>query len=154
MGWDLSAARRWEVAEVNLGKMKGLGTDTNETQQQGDLKFDKEKLQAAIDSSFELTDRLAALMKDFVTAFTDADHVIVTEVFAPRETNDNWNCNGKELASSISGPSSEYIPQMDVVDKLVLKISSRNQEHVVLILGPGDVNALGPKLLTILCENS
>ena len=82
--------------------------------------------------------RLAALMKDFTTAFTAADHVIITEVvrdslnfpiyfwnqpvllltfkqlfqiYAARELNE-WNSDGRELASLIKGPSSEYIRKM------------------------------------------
>lgn len=92
--------------------------------------------------------RLSALIKDFVTAFSDADHVIVTEVYAARETN-AWGVDGRDLVTSIIGPSSVYIPRLeDVIDMLVLEISSkRDQEMVVMTLGAGDVTNVGPKLL-------
>lgn len=92
--------------------------------------------------------RITALMKDFVTAFYDADYVIVTEVYAAREEN-GQNSDGKDLATLISGPASEYIPKMeDVVDKLVIDIpAQRNQETIVFTLGAGDITTLGPKLL-------
>ncbi|ONK80311.1 uncharacterized protein A4U43_C01F16260 [Asparagus officinalis] len=97
--------------------------------------------------------RLAALMKDFATAFVDADHLIITEVYASREMN-GCSCDGRELASSIRGPSCEYIPKMeDVIEKLVYEISSDiNQEIVVLTLGAGDITTLGPELLKRLRE--
>lgn len=51
--------------------------------------------------------------------------------------------------TSIIGPSSVYIPRLeDVIDMLVLEISSkRDQEMVVMTLGAGDVTNVGPKLL-------
>ncbi|KAG0497834.1 hypothetical protein HPP92_002525 [Vanilla planifolia] len=92
--------------------------------------------------------RIAALMEDFVTAFTDADHLIVTEIYAAREEN-KWNSDGKDLANLVIGPASEYIPNLDdVVDKLLLELSTnRNQETIVMTLGAGDITTLGPKLL-------
>ncbi|KAJ0966934.1 hypothetical protein J5N97_023851 [Dioscorea zingiberensis] len=99
--------------------------------------------------------RLAALMKDFTTAFTDADYVIVTEIYAAREIN-IWNSDGRDLANSIIGPSSEYISRLeDVVDVLAAKVpSSRNQETIILTLGAGDITTLGPKLLGRLQHSS
>ncbi|XAR53622.1 UDP-N-acetylmuramate--L-alanine ligase [Bertholletia excelsa] len=44
--------------------------------------------------------RLAALENEFATAFHDADLVVVTEVYAARETN-HWNISGRHLANSI-----------------------------------------------------
>ncbi|XP_077248229.1 uncharacterized protein LOC143887877 isoform X2 [Tasmannia lanceolata] len=99
--------------------------------------------------------RLAAFMKDFAVAFSGADHVIITEVYAARETN-SWNVNGGDLATSIVGPSSEYIPALvDVIDKLVIELSRDDkQEIIVLTLGAGDITLLGPKLLSRLQQRS
>ncbi|KAM0942328.1 putative UDP-N-acetylmuramate--L-alanine ligase [Dioscorea sansibarensis] len=99
--------------------------------------------------------RLAAFMEDFLTAFTAADHVIVTEIYAARET-DNGNFTGRDLATSIIGPLSEYIPKMDdVIELLATKLqSSRNQDAIVFTVGAGDITTLGPKLLTRLQRNS
>ncbi|XP_038971501.1 UDP-N-acetylmuramate--L-alanine ligase-like isoform X1 [Phoenix dactylifera] len=92
--------------------------------------------------------RLAALMKDFATAFSAADYVIVTETYAAREIN-NWNSSGSHLVTLIRGPSTEYIPQLeDVIDKLVRKIPSNTyQDTIILTLGAGDIATLGPELL-------
>ncbi|PIA49238.1 hypothetical protein AQUCO_01300229v1 [Aquilegia coerulea] len=92
--------------------------------------------------------RLATLLKDFATAFRDADRVIVTEVYSAREKN-IWNISGRDLASSIIFPPSEFIPfVVNVVDKLAFEISSSpDQELLVLTLGAGDVTNVGPNLL-------
>ncbi|KAF5175766.1 Udp-n-acetylmuramate--l-alanine ligase [Thalictrum thalictroides] len=92
--------------------------------------------------------RLATFLKDFATAFRDADRVIITEVYSAREEN-IWNISGTDLASSIIGPPSEFIPfVVDVVDKLAREISSSpGQELFILTLGAGDVTNVGPSLL-------
>ncbi|KAH7669090.1 UDP-N-acetylmuramate--L-alanine ligase protein [Dioscorea alata] len=99
--------------------------------------------------------RLAAFMEDFITSFTAADHVIVTEIYAARET-DNGNFSGRDLATSIIAPSSEYIPKMDdVIDLLETKLqSSGNQDAIVFTVGAGDITTLGPKLLARLQQSS
>ncbi|KAF4356514.1 hypothetical protein F8388_026986 [Cannabis sativa] len=83
--------------------------------------------------------RLAALKNDFAVALSDADQVIITKVYAARETQ-NWNVNGKDLSALIIGPPSEYIPSLeDVVNKLVLQIcEDPHREIVILTLGSGD----------------
>ncbi|PON58196.1 UDP-N-acetylmuramate--L-alanine ligase [Parasponia andersonii] len=92
--------------------------------------------------------RLAALKKNFAIALSDADQVVITEVYAARET-DHWNVSGRDLSASIFGPTSEYIPSLgDVVDKLALQIcKDPHRDIVVLTLGAGDITTVGPKLL-------
>ncbi|KAI3904794.1 hypothetical protein MKX01_006904 [Papaver californicum] len=91
--------------------------------------------------------RLAAFMDEFSNALSNADRVIITQVWAAREMN-ICNVSGRELATYI-GPPSEYIPLMeDIIDKLVHEISTcPGREIVVFTLGAGDITALGPKLL-------
>ncbi|KAK0597590.1 hypothetical protein LWI29_026760 [Acer saccharum] len=91
---------------------------------------------------------LVAMKDDFAAAFDDADQVVVTKVHAARETND-WSISGRDLAASIIGTPSEYIPSLgDVVDRLVHQISKDpHREIVVLTLGAGDITTVGPKLL-------
>ncbi|BBG98322.1 septum site-determining protein MIND [Prunus dulcis] len=92
--------------------------------------------------------RLAALKDDFANALRDADQVVVTEVYAAREI-DEQNVGGRELAATIIGPPSEYIPSLDdVVDKLAFQISEKpHRNFVVLTLGAGNITTVGPKLL-------
>ncbi|KAM7272636.1 hypothetical protein ACFE04_027299 [Oxalis oulophora] len=97
--------------------------------------------------------RLAALKDDFAAALSLADCVVVTEVYAARETNYK-NVSGKDLASSIIGPPSEYIPSLSaVVDELVLQIADDpERKTVVLTLGAGNITTVGPRLLRELQE--
>ncbi|KAI3952030.1 hypothetical protein MKX01_004263 [Papaver californicum] len=107
--------------------------------------------------------RLAAFMDEFSNALSNADRVIITQVWAARETN-ICNVSGRELATYI-GPPSEYIPLMvcqhnnfnleDIIDKLVYEISTyTGREIVVFTLGAGDITALGPKLFHRLKEKA
>ncbi|XP_019195301.1 PREDICTED: uncharacterized protein LOC109189053 isoform X1 [Ipomoea nil] len=93
--------------------------------------------------------RIAALKSEFAAAFKDADQVVVTEVYAARETS---HCtSGSDLARSIVCPSSEFIPSLDrVLDKLVSLVwEDPDREILILTLGAGDITTLGRKLL---CE--
>ncbi|KAG8476702.1 hypothetical protein CXB51_030665 [Gossypium anomalum] len=92
--------------------------------------------------------RLAALKDDFAVALSHADHVVVTAVYSVREAGPRNVC-GKDLATSFISSTSEYIPSLDdVVDKLALEICKDPlREIVILTLGAGDVNTVGPKLL-------
>ncbi|KHG27273.1 UDP-N-acetylmuramate--L-alanine ligase [Gossypium arboreum] len=92
--------------------------------------------------------RLASLKDDFAVALSHADHVVVTAVYSVREAGPRNVC-GKDLATSIISSPSEYIPSLDdVVDKLALEICKDPlREIVILTLGAGDVNTVGPKLL-------
>ncbi|KAI3968301.1 hypothetical protein MKW92_032360 [Papaver armeniacum] len=91
--------------------------------------------------------RLAAFMDEFSNALSNADRVVITQVWAAREMN-VCDVSGRELATYI-GPPSEYIPfTEDIIDKLVQEISTYpDREIVVFTLGAGDITALGPKLL-------
>ncbi|XP_009377604.2 UDP-N-acetylmuramate--L-alanine ligase-like [Pyrus x bretschneideri] len=92
--------------------------------------------------------RLTALKDDFTNALRDADQVVVTEVYAAREK-DVENVGGRELAATIIGPPSEYIPSLDdVVEKLASQICKNpHGEIVVFTLGAGNITTVGPKLL-------
>lgn len=91
--------------------------------------------------------RLAGLFQEFALAFKDADRAIITKVYAAREQN-TLKISGRDLASSIIGPSAEYIPELeDVLDKLVCEIPSYHGEIVILTLGAGDVTTLGPRIV-------
>ncbi|OMO68391.1 hypothetical protein CCACVL1_19984 [Corchorus capsularis] len=99
--------------------------------------------------------RLAALKDDFAQALSNADHIVVTAVYSVREVG-NWNVSGKDLTDSIIGPLSEYIPALeDVIDKLALEISKDPLRQIlILTLGAGDINTVGPKLLHELQKRS
>ncbi|KAF4400265.1 hypothetical protein G4B88_019474 [Cannabis sativa] len=88
-----------------------------------------------------LCSRLAALKNDFAVALSDADQVIITKVYAARETQ-NWNVNGKDLSALIIGPPSEYIPSLVITINsvicywafpLILRILRREKINLELV---------------------
>ena len=78
--------------------------------------------------------RLKSFFDDFTEALKTADTVIITDVYAARETND-CGVSGKLLADSINGAM--YIPSFDTVADTLLKTASAGD--TVMILGAGDI---------------
>ncbi|KAK4350883.1 hypothetical protein RND71_030196 [Anisodus tanguticus] len=99
-------------------------------------------LQAALQSL------LAALKDDFSTAFTNEDRVVITEIYAARETN-LWEISGSDLAISIVGAPSEFVTSLTQMLEMLVDQISKDPDHetVILTLGAGDITSVGRKLL-------
>jgi len=78
--------------------------------------------------------RLRSFFNDFASALSKADEVIVTDVYAARETDDG-TVSGKMLAEAIDG--AKYISYFDDIASLLL--SDATDGDTVLILGAGDI---------------
>ena len=88
--------------------------------------------------------RLKSLMAAYINAFVDADHVIVTEVFAAREK-PNGIIDGETIASKINHPDVRFI---DSFDNLVQELADQVRPgEVVVTLSAGDANKVGRMLL-------
>lgn len=82
--------------------------------------------------------RTAVLLEEFGTAFGDADHVMVTDVYAARES-DTLGVSGADVAAQIgrSGhPDVKYVETLEGVAAAVLE--GVEPGDVVLTLGAGD----------------
>ena len=88
--------------------------------------------------------RVAALLQDFAEAFSDADEVVVTDVFAARENHDPA-LSGKRIANEINHPSVRHIPDLKDVAQFLEEHVRR--DSVVLTLSAGDGNQVGSLLL-------
>ncbi len=91
--------------------------------------------------------RTAALLKEFGTAFGDADHVMVTDIYAARES-DTLGMSGINVAEQIkhSGhPDVEYVGALDKAAAAVLE--QARPGDVVLTLGAGDGYLIGEWVL-------
>jgi UDP-N-acetylmuramate--alanine ligase len=95
--------------------------------------------------------RLRALRDDFATAFGAADHVIVSDIYAARET-DTLGVSAADLTSRIqaAGTQATYLPTQD--DILRHLLAHLPEDVIVLILGAGDITSLGPRLRRALEE--
>jgi UDP-N-acetylmuramate--alanine ligase len=91
--------------------------------------------------------RTRALFDEFTSAFRDADHVIVTEVFAAREEPDP-QFKAAEVVRAMRHTDAVFIPNLpDVVEFLLANLQSGD---VLVILSAGDTEELIRKVLSSL----
>jgi UDP-N-acetylmuramate--alanine ligase len=88
--------------------------------------------------------RTKAFIAALAGSFADADHVIVTDIFAAREAPDP-EISGQLLAERIASTNAQYIASLDaVVDTLLRDVEPGS---VVLILSAGDADRVGRELV-------
>jgi UDP-N-acetylmuramate--alanine ligase len=84
--------------------------------------------------------RISALLAAYRSAFSDADHVIVTEVFAARERK-NGVISGEYLAGEIEHHDVQFISDFnEIVELLAQKVQTGD---AVVTLSAGDANEVG-----------
>ncbi len=92
--------------------------------------------------------RTLALFDDFVDSFTDADILILTDIYAAREHN-IYNVNSESLASKISNkyPDKEvrYVSSMENIVDMVR--SEAMDGDIVITMGAGDVYKVGHMII-------
>jgi UDP-N-acetylmuramate--alanine ligase len=93
--------------------------------------------------------RTVAMLDDFAAAFADADHVVVTEIYAAREA-DTLGVSGADLVAHMAHPDAQYVPTLEQASATVL--SRVQPRDVVLTLGAGDDYLVGERVLQGLRE--
>ena len=90
--------------------------------------------------------RTKSLLEDFAKALTKFDHVIVTDIYAARETN-TFGISSKDLADKIIelGKEAIYIPEFTDIAEYVK--SNVKENDIVLTLGAGTVVNVGKMLI-------
>jgi UDP-N-acetylmuramate--alanine ligase len=88
--------------------------------------------------------RLAALWDEFCTCFDDADHVIVLDVYAARET-DTLGLSAASLAEQIRHRNVEHIPGLEAAARAI--VDRVEPDGVVITLSAGDGNRVGTRVL-------
>ena len=94
--------------------------------------------------------RTQALMDEFAAAFEDADHVVVTDIYAARERN-TLGVQAEDLVERMAHPDVRYIPELDEATRY-LAFKSRPGD-VIITLGAGDVWKVGERLLELLSSD-
>lgn len=88
--------------------------------------------------------RTAALLEDFVLAFDQADHVIITGIYAAREQNVE-GISGADLVAGMEHASVRYVERLgEAADRLSNEVQPGD---IIVTLGAGDVHLVGERLL-------
>lgn len=85
--------------------------------------------------------RLNALFDEFVASFNDADHVLVTQVYAARDQESVIGMNGEDAAKAIKHKDVQYMPDHDTAVRTL--ISNAHKPSVILIMSAGDATEIG-----------
>ena len=90
--------------------------------------------------------RTKALLKDFAKALSLADHVVLTDIYAARET-DTLGISSKNLQEEIQalGKPCDYFSTFDEVENFLLE--NCTQDELLITMGAGDVHKIGESLL-------
>lgn len=90
--------------------------------------------------------RTKALLPDFAKALTLADHVVLADIYAARET-DNLGISSEDLQRQIQelGTPCEYFPTFDEIENYLLEHCT--QGDLLITMGAGDVVKIGEHLL-------
>jgi len=88
--------------------------------------------------------RIRVLLDDFAESFTQADHVILTEIFAAREEPDPF-LTGRIVADRIAHSDVQFFERLSQAAEYLMQHVSPGS--VVLTLSAGDGNQVGQLLL-------
>jgi len=87
--------------------------------------------------------RTKALLQDFAGAFTSADHVVVLNIYASRET-DDLGISAQDLVSLMPGS----VASGGIDETLDYLAGELHPGDVAITIGAGDVTTLGPRLIS------
>ncbi len=90
--------------------------------------------------------RTKALLPEFAGALALADHVVLADIYAARET-DTLGISSEDLQKKISalGTPCEYFPTFDEIENFLLE--NCTQGDLLITMGAGDVVNIGEQLL-------
>jgi UDP-N-acetylmuramate--alanine ligase len=90
--------------------------------------------------------RTKALLPEFAKALSMADHVVLADIYAARET-DNLGISSENLQDLIqkAGTPCEYFPTFDEIENFLLE--NCTQGDLLITMGAGDVVKIGEHLL-------
>jgi UDP-N-acetylmuramate--alanine ligase len=94
--------------------------------------------------------RTITLFDDFISAFGDANGVVVTEIYAARESNPGFSAG--KLVEKMDHPLKHFSPSLD--EATVYLEDNVQPGDVVLVLSAGDANLISVRLLEYLNRTS
>jgi UDP-N-acetylmuramate--alanine ligase len=94
--------------------------------------------------------RTSALFDDYLTAFDDADHVLVTEIYASRESI-NQDESSQKIVQAMDHPDILYIASNKRVTEYL--VSNLKLGDVLIVLSAGDANQISEEVVNLLSVN-
>jgi UDP-N-acetylmuramate--alanine ligase len=91
--------------------------------------------------------RTKTLLDDFAAAFEDADHVLVTDIYRSRET-DNLGISSGDLIKKMDHPDAQHIGELDRIVRYLA--GAVEPGDVVITMSAGDATRVGDDLLKAL----
>lgn len=90
--------------------------------------------------------RTKALFKDFAASFSNADQVIITDIFASARETADPSVSGKKLAAAIAQQhgNAHFVPSKDLVEYTG---TIAHKGDILLTLGAGDIYKLHAKII-------
>lgn len=86
------------------------------------------------------------LMLQFATAFTDADHIIITDIYAAREEN-KYNIHARDLVNEIA-KENDKVKYIESFDEIVEFIQTTAQaDNIILTMGAGNIREVGERIV-------
>jgi UDP-N-acetylmuramate--alanine ligase len=98
-----------------------------------------------------LFSRTRIFAADFGAALSDADEVVVLDVYAAREDPEP-GITGKLISDAVPGGGAMFVPDAAVVPGVVAGLAKPGD--LVLTMGAGDVTLLGPQIVAALRERA
>ena len=91
--------------------------------------------------------RTKKLLKDFATSLSNFDHIIVTDIYAARETN-TYDISSNDLVEKIKDLDKEDVIYIKDFNDIITYLKENTKSNdIVLTLGAGTVTNIGPMLL-------
>ncbi len=91
--------------------------------------------------------RTKELLDDFAKCLTNFDNIVVTDIYAARETN-TYDVSSKDIVDKIDklGRKAYYIPNFDDIIDFIKRNAKPND--IIITQGAGTITSIGPKLLS------
>ena len=95
--------------------------------------------------------RTQLLLRSFAESFSDADTVIITDIYAAREQ-DNGVVHSKDLTNAIEGTNAIYLKTFDEISSYL--IENIKDDDIVVTMGAGNIYLVGESILRSIKEKA